>query len=323
MNSVEQPTQPVADHVVTCPTLPPNLHTEDDDEDCLFFTPPEIQVNSNFPPPPNDTDNITHTSTVADLPPFVPISTPNFTWGDLDGEAFVRTIDSSYDVIVHWRRNLFKVPSGKAGKAFIRELTRLFRAYADGSALENVAMKAAMVMPALLLQKPHARSKAKDHALYLDHRMRQWMDGDIESLMKEACTIQRQLTHKQPRPAQQTARLFAKFMMEGKVRAALRLISEDINGGPLHLDRQINSSTVPETVREILIKKHPPKQPPKQSTIIRPDSSIVEPHPVIFEKIDGPLIRSTALRMDGAAGPSGLDAAVWKRMCTSFKQSIW
>ena len=143
VNSVEQPTQPVADHVVTCPTLPPNLHTEDDGKDCHFFTPPEIQVNSNFPPPPNDTDNITHTSTVADLPPFVPISTPNFTWGDLDGEAFVRTIDSSYDVIVHWRRNLFKVPSGKAGKAFIRELTRLFRAYADGSALENVALKAA------------------------------------------------------------------------------------------------------------------------------------------------------------------------------------
>ena len=63
MNSVEQPTQPVADHVVTGPTLPPNLHTEDDDE--------------NFTPPPNDTDNITHTSTVADLPPFVPISTPD------------------------------------------------------------------------------------------------------------------------------------------------------------------------------------------------------------------------------------------------------
>ena len=147
-----------------------------------------------------------------------------------------------------------------------------------------------MVMPALLLQKPHARSKTKDRALYLEHRMRQWMDGDIESLMKEACTIHRQLTHKQPRPAQQTARLFAKFMMEGKVRAVLRLISEDINGGPLHLDRQINSSTVPETVQKILIKKHPPKQPPKQSAIIRPDSLIVEPD--LFGKIDEPLIRS-------------------------------
>ena len=37
------------------------------------------------------------------------------------------------------------------------------------------------------------------------------------------------------------------------------------------------------------------------------------------ETIDGPLIRRTILRMDGAAGPSGLDAAAWKRLCTSFK----
>ena len=46
-----------------------------------------------------------------------------------------------------------------------------------------------------------------------------------------------------------------------------------------------------------------------------------QPHPVLFDKIDGLLIRSTVLRMDGAAGPSGLDAAAWKRMCTSFKSA--
>ena len=35
--------------------------------------------------------------------------------------------------------------------------------------------------------------------------------------------------------------------------------------------------------------------------------------------IDGQLIHNTVLKMDGAAGPSGLDAAAWKCMCTSFK----
>ena len=30
-------------------------------------------------------------------------------------------------------------------------------------------------------------------------------------------------------------------------------------------------------------------------------------------------IRSAALRTKGAAGPSGLDAYCWQRMCTSFK----
>ena len=55
----------------------------------------------------------------------------------------------------------------------------MFRAYADGSALESVAMKAAMVMPALLLQKPHPRSKANDHTLHLERRLRQWSEEDL------------------------------------------------------------------------------------------------------------------------------------------------
>ena len=49
----------------------------------------------------------------------------------------------------------------------------------------------------------------------------------------------------------------------------------------------------------------------------------------MFEVIDA-LMRSMMLKMDGAAGPSGLDAAAWKRMCTSFKtasadlcESLW
>ena len=76
-----------------------------------------------------------------------------------------------------------------------------------------------------------------------------------------------------------------------------------------------------ETVRDILMKKHPPKQPPTLSSLIEPDSPPPEPHPVMFEVIDGQLIRSTVLKMDGAAGPSGLDTAAWKRMCTSFKNA--
>ena len=57
------------------------------------------------------------------------------------------------------------------------------------------------------------------------------MDGwRREGLMKEGRTIQHQLIKQQHRPVQQTAHLFVKFMMEGKVRAILRLISEDNNG---------------------------------------------------------------------------------------------
>lgn len=73
-----------------------------------------------------------------------------------------------------------------------------------------------------------------------------------------------------------------------------------------------------QTVRDVLSKKHPPKQAPSLSTLIEPNTPPPEPHPVMLAAIDGQLIRNTVLKMDGAAGPSGLDAAAWKRICTSF-----
>ena len=57
----------------------------------------------------------------------------------------------------------------------------MFRAFADDSAVERVALKAVMVTPTLLLQKSHPRSKAKDHTLHLKRHLQQWMDGDVKA----------------------------------------------------------------------------------------------------------------------------------------------
>ena len=46
---------------------------------------------------------------------------------------------------------------------------------------------------------------------------------------------------------------------------------------------------------------------------------MAEPHPVMFDEINGQMIHDMILRMDGAAGPSDPGAASWKRLCTSFK----
>ena len=210
---------------------------------------------------PDDHHHNRRTETDADngleyLPLFVPMQSPTFRWGEIEGGAFARATQNCYEEIVHWKRNLFKVPSGRAGKSFVRELTRMFQAYADASALESVAFQAAMAMPALLLQKPHPKSKAKEHTLHLDRRLKQWMNGDIEGLLEEGRTIQHRLNshHNQSqRSPEHTARVFAKLMMEGKVRAALQVISEDNSWGLLNLDSRVAPNS-PETVREVLMK---------------------------------------------------------------------
>ena len=46
-----------------------------------------------------------------------------------------------------WKRNIFVVPSGALRKKFVDELAQLFHTYAEASALEGVALYAAMVMP--------------------------------------------------------------------------------------------------------------------------------------------------------------------------------
>ena len=144
--------------------------------------------------------------------------------------------------------------------------------------------------------------------------------------MNEGRTIQHQATRahrNQNKDSKQNARIFAKLMMEGRVRAALRLIANDDSNGPLCLDSLIepNNPSNPETVREVLKKKHPPKQPGKPSAITTPGTPTTQPHPILFNRIDGDLIRNTALKTDGAAGPSGLDATAWKRLCNSFKSA--
>jgi len=80
--------------------------------------------------------------TVKDLPPFTALSAPNFRWGDISGTAFSSKVNKAYEEAVHWKRNLFEIPRGKAGMEFVRELSRLLDAYTDATALESIALKA-------------------------------------------------------------------------------------------------------------------------------------------------------------------------------------
>ncbi len=71
------------------------------------------------------------------------------------------------------------------------------------------------------------------------------------------------------------------------------------------------------SVKNILVSKHPVGQPAEAESILQ--GSPPEIHPIVFDNIDAHLIRSTALKTKGAAGPSGLDACAWRRLCTSFR----
>ena len=80
----------------------------------------------------------------------------------------MHSVAVAYDEVVHWDRNIFSVPLGKAGKIYVTELARLFKSYAEGSALEAIALKATTLLSVLLLQKPNRTSKSHDHVACLE-----------------------------------------------------------------------------------------------------------------------------------------------------------
>ena len=89
----------------------------------------------------------------------LPISSP---------QDFHSAVEFAYDKIVCWRSNLFKLPVGNTASLFVQKPMELFDAYASDSAIEGYAIKAAMLFPALILQKAFLKSKPKDHLRYLE-----------------------------------------------------------------------------------------------------------------------------------------------------------
>ena len=235
---------------------------------------------------------------------------------------FTNLIDEAYSQIVHWRPNLFKVPSGSCGKQFVAELARLFEAFTTESALEPVALSAAMTLPALMLQKPHAKSKMHDHITCLRRRLSLWEKGEIAELLKEGKAIQRSLqnsmTPKNTGDDAKVARTFSNMMMEGKVRAALQLLTKNAGSAPLRLDDVVEECG--QTVRDILKDKHPHSEPPHADAILSTHIATANRdfHPILFVSITAEAIRRSALLTEGSAGPSGMDALCWRRLCTAF-----
>ena len=120
------------------------------------------------------------------LPSFVATTLSDFTWHNSSGADLAILFDDLYSKIVHWRPNLFTVPTGSTGKAFVSELALLIQSF-DGAAIEPFALKVLMVMPALLLQKPKFDSKLDSHLVCscLQRHLDLWLNGEFMALFNE------------------------------------------------------------------------------------------------------------------------------------------
>ena len=139
----------------------------------------------------------------------------------------------------------------------------LYSAYESILALESVALKAAIVFPILLLQKPSRTSKTKQHIALLERRLGLWSNGDLDGLVREGRAIQQRLAKNGPTKANsRLARSFSNLMFLGKCKVTLDLLPRLEKGRILYLNDHVNpDDSLSPTVRESLIQKHPVGQP--------------------------------------------------------------
>lgn len=229
-------------------------------------------------------------------------------WGDLAAEEVEKQVTDIYEKVVHWRKNLFKLPSGAAGKSYIKETTKLIWMWTEEKQLSNVALKMVMIMPALLLQKPTRKSTAKQHSEYLQRRIHHWTNGNFDDLIEEGTAIQEKLKQqtRKDETEDHTAKVFAKLMLRGKVHAALRILDKAASLGVAELT---------EETMKTLADLHPTAKPAAETTLKEGELPYFDP--VLFTNIDEQSIAKAAMKTRGAAGPSGLDADGWRRILVS------
>ena len=150
----------------------------------------------------------------------------DFYWNTVHGRIYQKDLEYAYNQKVYWRKNIFIVPTGAAGKKFIDEISRLLNLWTNNKSLKNIALKAIHVMPALLLQKPSKTSKAKDHLKAIERRLRLWEEGNITELVNENKTIQDRLPSTNSRMnIEKPSSKFKQLMQKSSVNGALRLLT--------------------------------------------------------------------------------------------------
>lgn len=159
------------------------------------------------------------------------------TWGNISQESLCNAVNGLYDQIAHFRRIIFNVPSGRAGKNLIEEQTFWIKQFNSNSDLNSIALKVIMVLPTLILKKnPSATSKSNEHSAVIERRLNLWRQVDLDLLLKEVRSIQEKFVNsKKARSLEDIFKRFAKLVFQGKLTAAIKLLDSESSSGLLNI----------------------------------------------------------------------------------------
>ena len=80
---------------------------------------------------------------------------------NFEDTSAVKMFKDIFNWTSNWRRNVFNVPSGRLGKEYVSEMTRLIEIWCNKHENSSYALYGLMLMPKLILQKPSKNVKTK------------------------------------------------------------------------------------------------------------------------------------------------------------------
>ena len=92
------------------------------------------------------------------------------------------------EVVQSWN-DIILIVSWKSQNITPRLLLLLTQQFNSNEEIIFIAVKAFMVLPALILQKPSITSKSKEHSATIERRLNLWRQGNLDVLLKEASFI--------------------------------------------------------------------------------------------------------------------------------------
>ena len=205
------------------------------------------------------------------------------------------------------------LPTGVVGRRYVTTLTVEIELLSQGIH----ASERLIVFSSVILQRDRMVKRAKEVRLTIDRRLSMWSEEKCDALVQEAvrCDHPFQLDRKRKSNNQSSnhvTRVFTRLMLLGKVKAAMRWLSDESRGRILlptdTIQVQTNGQIDSVSILDALKVKHPKAQLPCSSTLIL-DSDIPP-----FEDIDvtSSHVATIAHKVQGSGGPGGCDSSHWR-----------
>ena len=212
----------------------------------------------------------------------------------------------------------YDLPNGNVGRKFVETLR--IRNEIELMADKKANSERLIVFQILVLQREALVSKTGDIRRLISRRLEMWENGLFDALLHDAEHCEKSFGNgldkkRREQAFDHTERVFHRLMIAGKIRSAVRWVTERERGGllkPTDVTTAINEEgqKVEMTVIEALRLKHPePADPGVSQPAFLP---YPEPPPMIDFDITGAHIMSVARWLRGGAGPGGSDSSAWQ-----------